>query len=478
MREGAPKIIGIIKALSEHPGQMIPLFSSRNYNTFLSVLRESGLRVAISNMMRVMDNSASDIERISVLKGIEVQEFTGQVLHVPYSDNPLVSVVIPVYNQFEYTYWCVKSIVETTKDLDYEIIIADDCSTDTTRDIEKYLPGVRVIRNEKNLRFTLNCNNAVKYAKGKYVALLNNDTVVMDGWMSALVEVLERDPKVGSVGSKMNYPDGVLQEAGCVVWRDGSAWNIGKGLNPNLPQFNYLKEVDYVSGASFMFPKAVWDELMGFDERYAPSYCEDSDLAFQMRYNGYKVMYQPRSCVVHFEGMSNGKALGSSLKSYQLVNTRKFYEKWRDVLMDHSTMGADLFIARDRSADKRCVVYVDEHITDPNGDEFDRFASEEMISCARNGDSVKLIADDYFLDEKSASVFQDEGIEVLYGGEARRDQKKWAHDYKKFIDLVVVCRPYLMRKYKRLFRGTEVRLIGYDEASIPEKKRSYQSLQH
>ena len=96
MREGAPKIIGIIKALSEHPGQMIPLFSSRNYNTFLSVLRESGLKVAISNMMRVMDNSASDIERISVLKGIEVQEFTGQVLQVPYSDNPLVSVVIPV----------------------------------------------------------------------------------------------------------------------------------------------------------------------------------------------------------------------------------------------------------------------------------------------------------------------------------------------------------------------------------------------
>ena len=473
MREGAPKIIGIIKALSEHPGQMIPLFSSRNYNTFLSVLRESGLKVAISNMMRVMDNSASDIERINVLKGIEVQEFTGQVFNVPYCGNPLVSVVIPVYNQFEYTYWCVRSIVETTKGMDYEIIIADDCSTDTTKDIEKYLPGVRVIRNEHNLRFTLNCNTAVRYARGKYVALLNNDTIVREGWMSTLVDVLEKDPKAGLVGSKMTYPDGVLQEAGCVVWRDGSAWNIGKGLNPNLPQFNYVKEVDYVSGASFMFPKAVWDELMGFDERYAPSYCEDSDLAFQMRYNGYKVMYQPASCVVHFEGMSNGKALGSSLKSYQLVNTRKFYEKWRDVLMDHSPIGADLFVARDRSSKKRCVVYVDEHITDSNGDEFDRFATEEMISCARNGDSVKLIADDYFLDENKAMVFQKEGIEVLYGGEARRDQKKWAHDYKKFVDVVIVCRPYLMRKYRKLFRGTEVRLIGYDEASIPEKKRSY-----
>ena len=119
---------------------------------------------------------------------------------------------------------------------------------------------------------------------------------------------------------------------------------------------------------------------------------------------------------------------------------------------------------------------MDEHITDSNGDEFDRFATEEMISCARKGDSVKLIADDYFLDENKAMVFQKEGIEVLYGGEARRDQKKWAHDYKKFVDVVIVCRPYLMRKYRRLFRGTEVRLIGYDESQIPEKKRSYGSV--
>ena len=473
MREGAPKIISIIRALSEHPGQMIPLFSSRNYNTFLSVLRESGLKVAIANMMRVMDNSASDIERINILQGIEVKEFTGQVFNVPFSNEPLVSVVIPVYNQFEYTYWCVRSIVETTKGIDYEIIIADDCSTDTTCDIEKYLPGVRVIRNERNLRFTLNCNNAVKYTKGKYVALLNNDTLVMDGWMSSLLKVLENDPKVGLVGSKMIYPDGVLQEAGCVVWRDGSAWNIGKGLNPNLPQFNFLKEVDYVSGASFMFPKVIWDELMGFDERYAPSYCEDSDLAFQMRYNGYKVMYQPRSCVVHFEGMSNGKALGSSLKSYQLINTRKFYEKWRDVLMEHSPLGADLFVVRDRSMGKRRVVFVDEHVTDPSGDDYDRFVAQKMIACARCGNSVKLIADDYLLDEGKAVTYQDEGIEVLYGGEARRDQKKWAHDYRKLVDLVVVCRPFLMRKYVRLFRGTDIKLIDYGEAQIPERQRTY-----
>lgn len=469
MREGAPKIIGIIRALSEHPGQMIPLISARNISTFLTVLREGGLKVAVANMMRVMDNSATDIERINELKGVEIKPFTGQVFPVPCSENPLVSVVIPVYNQFEYTYWCVRSIVDTSDGIDYEIIVADDCSTDTTTEIDRYLPGVRVIRNEKNLRFTLNCNNAVRYAKGKYVALLNNDTVVMDGWMSELVSVLERRPDVGLVGSKLIYPDGVMQEAGCVVWKDGSAWNIGKGLNPNLPEFNYLKEVDYVSGASMMFPKTVWDELMGFDERYAPSYCEDSDLSFQMRYNGYRVMYQPKSTVVHFEGISNGKALQSSLKSYQVINTRKFFEKWRDVLAHHNAIGSNLFTARDRSAGKRCVVFVDERITDAEGDEFDRFAAEEMIRHARDGESVKLIPDDYLLDEENASVYQEEGIEVLYGGEARRDQRKWAKDHRGAVDTVIVCRPYLMQKYRRMFRGADVELIGYD-GPMPERE--------
>ncbi len=466
MREGAPKLVGIIKAAAEHPGQMLPLISSRNISTFLTVLREGGLKVAVSNMMRVIDNSATDIERINELKGVEVKPFTGQVFEVPCSENPLVSVVIPVYNQFEFTYWCIRSVVDTSDGIDYEIIVADDRSTDATVNIERYLPGVRVVRNEKNLRFTLNCNNAVRYAKGKYVALLNNDTLVLDGWMSELVSVLERRPDVGLVGSKLIYPDGVLQEAGCVVWKDGSAWNIGKGLNPNLPQFNYLKEVDYVSGASLMFPKTLWDEFMGFDERYAPSYCEDSDLAFQMRYNGYKVMYQPKSSVVHFEGISNGKALRSSLKSYQMINTRKFFEKWRDVLEDHNDIGGNLFQARDRSAGKRCTVFVDESITDPEGGEFDRYVAEEMIRRARDGESVKMIPDDFLSDAESASVYQEEGIEVFFGGEARRDQRKWAKSYKQFVDTVIVCRPDLMQKYRKLFRGSRVELIGYDQ---PEK---------
>ena len=93
---------------------------------------------------------------------------------------PLVSIIIPVYNQFEYTYNCLKSIMLNSGDVKYEILIANDCSTDCTKDIEKVAKNVRLITTEKNVRFLLNCNNAAKYAKGKYILFLNNDTQVQE----------------------------------------------------------------------------------------------------------------------------------------------------------------------------------------------------------------------------------------------------------------------------------------------------------
>ena len=235
------------------------------------------------------------------------------MLQAPVYEVPKVSIIIPVYNQFEFTYHCVESILENTGNIPYEILIADDCSTDLTQQITEILPGVRHIRNEHNLRFLLNCNNAAKYAKGQYILLLNNDTQVMENWLAPLIYLMESDPAIGMVGSKLIYPDGRLQEAGGIIWSDGTGWNFGNRQNPALPEFNYVKEADFISGAAIMLSKTLWDTLGGFDEHFVPSYCEDSDLAFQVRKAGYKVMYQPQSVVVHFEGVSNGTDTGAGL---------------------------------------------------------------------------------------------------------------------------------------------------------------------
>ena len=137
-------------------------------------------------------------------------------------EGPMVSIVIPCYNQVHYTYACLQSILEFTKDVTYEVIIADDVSTDATARLDQYVEGLVISRNQTNQGFLRNCNHAAEAARGKYIMFLNNDTKVTRGWLSSLVTLIESDPSIGMVGSKLVYPDGRLQEAGGIICGSGS----------------------------------------------------------------------------------------------------------------------------------------------------------------------------------------------------------------------------------------------------------------
>ncbi len=204
-------------------------------------------------------------------------------LRFAYEEQPKVSIVIPVYNQIHYTYACLVSILEHTKDVSYEVIIADDVSSDATEHLQEFAEGLVICRNSTNQGFLRNCNHAARKARGQYVMFLNNDTQVTAGWLSSLVNLIEQDPSIGMVGSKLVYPDGRLQEAGGIIWSDGSGWNYGRLDDPDKPEYNYVKDVDYISGAAILLPLGLWNQIGGFDTRFAPAYCEDSDLAFEVR---------------------------------------------------------------------------------------------------------------------------------------------------------------------------------------------------
>ncbi len=251
---------------------------------------------------------------------------------------PTASIIIPSYNGISLTENCLRALAESLPtDFRGEIIVVDDCSTDDTAERleawQKHEPRLRVVRNPQNCGFLVTCNNGATAATGEVIILLNNDTLPQRGWLEPLLRLLRERPDAGAVGGKLVYPDGRLQEAGGIVFSDGSAANFGKGEQAlDDPLFNYIREVDYVTGALIATRRELFNSLGQLDTRYRPIYYEETDYCFRLREHGYKVYYHPESVVIHLEGVTCGTDLNSGPKRYQLVNRAKFQERWAEAL--------------------------------------------------------------------------------------------------------------------------------------------------
>ncbi|MDP1622341.1 MAG: glycosyltransferase [Bacteroidales bacterium] len=365
-----------------------------------------------------------------------------------FDTNPMVSIIIPVHNQWEYTYGCLSSILKTTEGILYEIILIDDCSDDDTRFSDQYVRNIHTIRNESNLGFLFNCNKAAKAAKGKYLIFLNNDTLVQPEWLYWLMRTMEEAPGVGMAGSKLIFSNGKLQEAGGVVFRDASAMNYGREDDPDLPQYNYFKDVDYCSGASICVRKDLWDKLGGFDPQYAPAYYEDTDLAMQIRLQGFRTVYQPKSRVVHFEGISHGTDITQGVKKKQDDNQKVFYLKWKEELSkNHYDRDENLFRARDRSKDKLTALMIGHSVPD----RFGIAGKEEPAAIIREflekGYMVKYLPDNFQQTEPAVSGMEQLGIEVLYGAWYQENWRTWFAENYKNVDEIYFANKSLADKY-------------------------------
>ncbi len=362
------------------------------------------------------------------------------------------SIVIPAFNNAEFTFQCLRSLLREVDFRTTEVIIVNDASTDETDELLSVLGNYfRVVNNEENRGFGETCNRGAAVARGRYLVFLNNDTCVLPGWLDELEKTIEDNAQIGAVGSMFLYPDGRVQEAGAIVWRSGEAFHYGWGKSPDDHRLNFAREVDYCSAASLLIRKELFDQIGGYDARYFPAYYEDADLCMGVRALGYKVVYQPASRLFHYEGVTAGTDVRSGLKQSQVTNHAKFQEKWRSVLdTDHM---ADNPVNAEKAADRRQIslLIIDDRVPTPDRD----------AGSARMALILKSLAKTYrpvFVSLSKGNWLEYErelwkiGVETTTGTEYLRFLQK--RDFAVAIvsrpDVAEAVIPLLLRRYPRM----------------------------
>ena len=369
---------------------------------------------------------------------------------VPASGSPRASIVIPVYNQFAHTLACLRAIAAHPPQAAIEIIVVDDGSSDATAEALLRIEGLHYHRRRENGGFIAACNDGAGLALGEFLVFLNNDTVPQPGWLDALLHTFDEHADAGLVGAQLLYPDGRLQEAGGVVFCDGSGWNYGRFESPADPRFGYLRDADYLSGAAIAIPHALFEQVGGFDTRYSPAYYEDTDLAFAVRDAGKRVLYQPAARVVHDEGATSGTDTGSGVKAYQARN-REIFLAHRGAALARQLPPGTIPSPAGLHRGQRQVLVIDALTPMPDHDSGSLRLVNLMRLLREEGAHVVFLPADRKHAGRYTSDLQALGIEAWHAPFAKA-APAWLREHGSRFESVIVSRHYVAREFLPLLR--------------------------
>ncbi len=386
---------------------------------------------------------------------------TNAYLDLPQVEYPSVSIILILYNRAELTLSCLYSILRNSfKSI--EVVIVDNCSSDRTRKLLERVRGAKIILNEENKHFLLACNQASQLATADYLLFLNNDAQILGDSINVALQTIKSSPDIGAVGGKIILPDGTLQEAGNIIWRDGSCLGYGRGDEPQAPQYMFRREVDYCSGAFLLTSRELFLKLAGFDRAYQPAYYEETDYCVKLHKAGKKIVYEPNVAILHYE-------FGSSSCSDRAIELQKrnqqiFVERHRDWLQfQYAPDLSKILFASNRSTCRR-ILFIDDRIPHPHlGSGYTR--SHGILTRMVNlGYFVTFYGTDLSYLEDWHDIYADIDRQVeIVTGSGLEGLEKFLRARKNYYHIVFISRPhnmnhlnYLAARDKNLLAGMKV----------------------
>jgi O-antigen biosynthesis protein len=391
-------------------------------------------------------SSPNNVEENKIKAKLQVFLSTGASLELPIYTEPVVSIILLFYNQAAMSLQCLETLALGAGSIPFEVVIIDNASTDETSELLERINNAKIIRNPANLGFAGGCNQAVDLAIGKYLLFLNNDVELLPNSIKIMVDTFENGTNIGAVGGKLIFPDGRLQEAGAIIWRDGSNSGYGRYDDPLRPEYSYMKEVDYCSGALLLTPRHIFLSLGKFDTEYRPAYYEDIDYCLQLWRKGFRVVFQPFAVCIHYEFGSLGKAKAFAL---QKKNQDKFIRKWQGIFVEfYPRVPSNIFPSREHKSNSKRILFIDDRILDYHlGSSYPRSFRILQVLADAGYRITFLPLQNTGMNPVITHLLQLKGIEVLYTKDDQKiDLVSFLKSRTDYYDITFLSRPHNMQE--------------------------------